>query len=159
MKKNVISICLCILLIIPILSTTAIANQPPEIPSITGPASGKPGVEYEFNFSTIDPDGDDVYYCVSWGCCGPGDFHTYGPYESGLEVTLSHSWSEQGDYTIQAYAKDIHEAESEIATFEITMPRNKAVHSPLLYFLQNFLTSHPSLFPIIQRLIFQRLGL
>jgi hypothetical protein len=138
------------LLIIPILSTTAVANQPPETPSITGPSSGKPGVEYDFNFSTIDPDGDDVYYCVSWGCCGSGDFHTYGPFESGVEVTISHSWPEKGDYTIQAYAKDIYDAESGIATLEISMPLNHHIINTLfLRLLERF----PNVFPILRYLL------
>ncbi|UCF13535.1 MAG: hypothetical protein JSW06_04560 [Thermoplasmatales archaeon] len=150
MKKSAISICICMLLIIPILSTTGIANQPPETPNITGPSSGKPGVEYDFNFSTIDPDGDDVYYCVSWGCCGSGDFHTYGPYESGVEVTLSHSWPEQGGYTIQAYAKDIYDAESDIATLEISIPlTHHIINTLFLRFFERF----PNAFPILRYLL------
>jgi hypothetical protein len=125
-------------------------NQPPNAPTITGPTRGKPGVEYDFIFNTTDPNGDDVYYCVSWGCCGSGDFHTYGPYTSGLEVKLSHSWNEQGNYVIQAYAKDIHESESDTTTFEITMSRNRAyIDTPFLHFLQQ----HPNLFPILQKIL------
>ena len=154
MKKIIFSIYLCMLLILPAFSITAVANEPPNTPTIDGPTSGKPGVEYDFIFYTTDPNGDDVYYCVSWGCCGSGDFHTYGPYTSGIEVTLSHSWDEQGNYVIQAYAKDIHEAESDTATFELSMPRIKAINRLSL----NFLQCHPNLFPLLQMLL-QRLGL
>ncbi len=151
MNKKIFSIYLCMLLIVPAFAITAVANEPPNTPTIDGPTSGKPGVEYDFIFYTTDPNGDDVYYCVSWGCCGSGDFHTYGPYTSGVEVTLSHSWPEQGDYVIKAYAKDIYDAESDMATFEISMPRDKATTSSmLLKILEQF--------PILQ-LLFQRLGL
>ena len=150
MKKKILGILVCLTMLMPALSMTAIANEPPEIPTITGPPSGKLGIEYDFNFSTIDPDGDDVYYCVSWGCCGPGDFHSYGPYESGVEVTLSHSWSKQGDYIIQAYAKDIYDAESDIATLEISMPLNHQIINTLfLRLLERF----PNAFPILRHLL------
>jgi hypothetical protein len=151
MKKRILSIYLCLLLILPAFAITAVANEPPNTPTIDGPSSGKPGVEYDFIFYTADPNDDEVYYCVSWGCCGGGDFHTYGPYTSGVEVTLSHSWSEQGDYVIQAYAKDIHEAESDTATFELTIHRNKSIQNTMFqWFLERY--------TILQMLI-TRLGL
>lgn len=154
MKKRILSIYLCMLLILPVFAITAVANEPPNTPTINGPTSGKPGVEHTFIFNTTDPNNDEVYYCVSWGCCGPGDFHTYGPYESGLEVQLSHAWNEQGNYIIQAYAKDINEAESDMATFEISIPRNKIVNAPFLQLLQ----SHPNMFSLLQKLLL-RFGL
>ena len=152
MKKRFFSVYLCVLLILPAFAITAVANEPPNTPTIDGPTSGKLGVEYDFKFNTTDPNGDDVYYCVSWGCCGSGDFHTYGPYMSGLEVTLSHSWSEEGNYVIQAYAKDINEAESDTVIFEISMPRNKQViNTPLfLQLLENLIQRFPFLAKVLQ---------
>jgi len=120
MKKNIVIICIGMLLTIPLLSATVIANEPPSIPEIDGETSGTAGVEYEYTFVSTDPDGDDIFYMVSWGCCGSGDFHTYGPYESGEEAIISHSYHEEGEYTIQAYAKDPDGAESDIATLEVT---------------------------------------
>ncbi len=98
-------------------------NQPPSNPTIDGPTSGKSGVSYDYTFMSVDPDGDDVYYMVSWGCCGPGeDFHEYGPFESGVETTISKTYNEEGTFTISAYAMDINDAESGITTLEVTMP-------------------------------------
>lgn len=55
MKKNILIICISMLLIIPILSTTAMANEPPETPTIDSPTQGKPGVEIDYIFMSVDP--------------------------------------------------------------------------------------------------------
>ena len=137
------------LLMIPVLSATVTANSPPTAPDIDGSTSGTAGVEYEYTFTTTDPDGDDIYFHVSWGCCGPGDFHTYGPYESGEIAKLSHTYHEKGNYVIQAYARDIHGAESDWAELEVTMPRNKAINNPFF----NFLQQYPILYQLLQRFL------
>ena len=148
MKKNIVIICIGLLLTIPLLSATVIANEPPETPTIDGPTRGRPGVPYGYTFMSVDPDGDDVYYMVSWGCCGPGaDFHEYGPFESGVETTIRKTYNEEGTYTISAYAKDINDAESDIATLEVSMPvRYNTIWSMFL----NFLDQHPRMFPILR---------
>jgi hypothetical protein len=45
---------------------TTKTNQPPNPPTITGPAEGKVGTAYDYNFTAIDPDGDEVYYFIDW---------------------------------------------------------------------------------------------
>ncbi|MBU1941896.1 MAG: FG-GAP repeat protein, partial [Candidatus Thermoplasmatota archaeon] len=42
-------------------------NQPPNTPTITGTTNGKAGVEYDYTFTTTDPDDDEVYYWITWG--------------------------------------------------------------------------------------------
>lgn len=116
-------------------------NLPPSNPTIDGPTSGKFGEPHDYTFSAIDPDGDDVYFWVEWheGCsCAEWD----GPYESGEEVTLTHTWDEEGTYTIRAKAKDIHEAESDWSTLEVTMPVfhfNKQINFPFLKWIIDLL--------------------
>jgi PKD repeat protein len=124
-------------------------NRPPSIPEISGPASGKKGVAYPYTFVSTDPDGDDVYYVVSWGCCG-NETHIYGPYPSGEEAIVSHTWNEKGTFTISVKAKDTKGSESDWATFEVTMPRLKISTSTLfLKLLERF----PNAFPILRYLI------
>lgn len=124
MNKAILVLATIFMLVIPI--SSVIANQPPETPDISGPSSGSPGVEYNFTIMTNDPDNDDVIYFVNWGCCGDGgEFHEYGPFKSGVEKTLVHSYSEKGTFTIQAYAKDTNGAESDMTTLEIKMPKTK----------------------------------
>lgn len=97
-------------------------NQAPEKPSITGPTTGKAGVEYSYNFSSIDPEGDAVYYFIDWG--DETNTGWIGCYPSGEEITQSHVWSEQGTYAIKAKSRDVYGAESDWETFAITMPLN-----------------------------------
>jgi hypothetical protein len=151
MRKKIFSIYLCMLLIIPLMSVSVIANGAPDTPTIEGPTNGKPGVEYDYTFMSVDPDGDDVYYMVSWGCCGPGqDFHTYGRYESGVETIIEKGYGEEGTYIISAYAKDMDGAESDIATLEVTMPRSHQIFS---MFFMGLLERFPYALLILRHLL------
>jgi len=100
-----------------------IGNHPPDPPIIDGPAEGTAGEEYEYTFLSVDPNGDDVSYFVDWGDDTNSDW--IGPYESGEEVTVSHTWSEQGGYTIRAKAKDEHGAKGDWGYLDVTMPVNQ----------------------------------
>jgi hypothetical protein len=86
-------------------------NAPPDAPDITGPSIGTDGVEYEFNFVSTDPEGNDVYYMVDWGDESKDDW--IGPFPSGQEITVNHTWTEIGEYEIKAKAKDEFDEESD----------------------------------------------
>jgi len=119
------------------------ANIPPLIPVISGPNSGKPGVEYEYSFSMVDPDGDDFYLWVEWGDGNSTGW--LGPYHSGEPVIVGHSWEEKGTYEIKAKIKDFC-SESPWGSLEITIPRDKATNNMLLLrILERF--------PLLQRLL------
>lgn len=131
------------------LTVTVVVNSPPDMPIIQGPSSGTAGKEYDYTFSAVDPDGDDVYFKVKWkeGCPG---YDWLGPYSSGEEVIISHTWEEKGTFIIEAKAKDIYNATSDWATFEVSMPKNKQYTS--MFFLR-FLDQHPDIFPILRHLL------
>ena len=123
-------------------------NQPPSAPDIDGPTvkpvpmpkQGGPG-PYNYTFKSIDPDGDNVYYYIDWG---DGEFEDwFGPFESGEEVTHSHTWSEQGTPTIKAKAKDIWGAESDWGTLDVIIPKNQNMW--FLRWLERF--------PILQKIL------
>jgi hypothetical protein len=129
-------------------------NNPPATPTIEGPHSGKAGTAYDYNFCSSDPDGDDIYYCVDWGD-GSGEV-CLGPFPSNTCITQSHTWTSDGTYTIKAKARDSNQAESEWATFSVSMPKNKANSKPLfLSFLQSFFEKYPNMFPILQKILQQ----
>jgi hypothetical protein len=118
-------------------------NLGPDTPTIKGPTSGKIGKEYEYTFVTIDPEDDDVYYWIDWG---DQTFEEWiGPYSSGNEITLTHTWAEQGTYTIKAKAKDIFDAESEFGTLEVSMPKTKIINRFILLFLEKLVEWVPIL--------------
>jgi hypothetical protein len=127
--------------------TYGLNNQPPNTPIINGPTSGKAGTEYEYKLKSIDSDDDDITYCIDWGA-DTGEI-CIGPYPSDLEVTASHTWISEGEFTIKVKAIDVYGAESDWATLEVSMPKNKAMDTPFLNFLEN----HPYLFPLLRHLL------
>jgi len=98
------------------------SNDPPNTPTIDGPLNGKKGVEYEYNFSAIDPDGDDIYYFIYWGDMFP---EWIGPFPSGEKITLNHTWISKAKYHLIVKAKDTYGFKSDFATFNVTMPKSK----------------------------------
>lgn len=115
--------------------TVGIRSHPPSKPKITGPSSGVPGEIYEFKFVSTEPDGEQIEYKVDWG---DGDIvEWFGPFESGEEITLTHSWEEKGSYTIHAKARDKpNDEESEWSNRYIQMPRNRMFKSKIFEFAQ-----------------------
>ncbi|KYK25377.1 hypothetical protein AYK24_04960 [Thermoplasmatales archaeon SG8-52-4] len=75
-----------------------------DIPEISGPTSGSPGIEYDFTFVAEDPENDEIWYFIDWDDTTFEDW--FGPYPSGTEVTVSHSWYETGTYGIRAKSMD-----------------------------------------------------
>jgi hypothetical protein len=102
------------------ISMTIMTDRPPNTPTINGPTEGKPGYSYLYTLTTIDPDGDMVYYYINWGDNTTSGW--VGPYNSGAIAAVNHQWAEKGTYTIQAKAKDTYDVESGWATLEVTMP-------------------------------------
>jgi outer membrane protein assembly factor BamB len=111
-------------------------NQPPNKPILNGPKRGKPGKEYDYTFSIIDPNGDDVSYLIDWG--DETDSGWIGPISSGQTVTETHEWGSEGTYNVRVKAKDIFNDESDWSdSLSIAMPKNRAINTPLFKFLQN----------------------
>jgi len=128
--------------------TTGTLNTAPTKPTITGPPQGKPGKTYTYVFIATDPEQDNVYYFVDWGDNTTAQWN--GPYASGTQVSLNHTWSAKGSYTIKAKAKDVHDAESDWGTLPIKMPINFSLPHP--HFLLEFLHRILARFPLLERL-------
>ncbi|OYT29886.1 hypothetical protein B6U98_01095 [Thermoplasmatales archaeon ex4572_165] len=120
-------------------------SEPPNTPDMpNGPQTGKIKINYEYATTSIDSEGDDIYYLFNWG---DGTYSEWlGPYSSGEEIKEEHQWLEHGDYQIQVKAKDEHGAESEWSDYLIlNIPKNKNIQFPFLewiieqiYFLKMF---------------------
>jgi len=74
-------------------------------PTIDGPIYGDPGVEYEYTFTIIDPEGDQTLFQIDWGDGEITDW--YGPYESGNVVTKSHTWTYEELYEVKTKSQDL----------------------------------------------------
>jgi len=111
-------------------------NDAPETPIIDGPTSGIAGVEYNYTLSTQDNDGNDVYFYVNWDDGNTEEW--IGPYSSGEDVSISHTWEKVKTYTIEVKAKDTYDAESDWAELRITIPRHKISNISFLMILKRF---------------------
>ncbi|MCK4365059.1 MAG: DUF2341 domain-containing protein [Thermoplasmatales archaeon] len=106
-------------------------------PIIDGPASGEVGIEYYYSFVTIHHLGYDLSYFIEWGDGEITDWTALLP--SGTPYNESHKWTSKGKYIIKAKARDVWGTESDWATFDVTMPRNKISANQLfLRFLERF---------------------
>ncbi len=119
-------------------------NSPPSQPDINGPINGNAGTSYPYTFTSNDPEGLHIWYYIDW------DDNTntgwIGPYNSGIIITKSHTWSNQGNYTIKCKAKDIYDDEGPWGELTVSMPRNKETSIGLLYqVLEQF--------PMLQKLL------
>ena len=102
-----------------------------------------------FKFTATDPEDHQVYYWIAWG--GSGYTETFGPYSSGDEATISHSWGTSGTYTINAKTIDQYGAKSGLTTYQITISKSRALTNPVLFnFIQNIIDH----FPIIKSVIY-----
>ncbi len=127
-----------------------VENQGPNIPIITGSTSAPPKKLLTFTFSAEDPEGNDIYYKVSWG---DGNIESFkGPYSSGEEITLNHAWGSVGDYTIVCFAKDMYNAVGSQAFLKLKITTSRARYSqPLLRIIESLL----SRLPILERLLYK----
>jgi hypothetical protein len=124
-----------------------IGDQPPVAPAITGPASGKPGIEYSFTVVSTDPEGDKVSYFIEWK---DGTYTNWTDlHNSGIILTFSHTWAKKGTYTVQVKAKDKFGKIGEAETLKIIIPRTITINSLFMRFLERF----PCAFPILRYLL------
>jgi len=121
-------------------------GDPPGAPSIDGPTNGKAGTTYDYTFNAVDPDEDKVNIYIDWGDLSS---ETTGFIPSGQDEIRSHSWTEEGTYTITAYAEDETGLIGPSSTLVVTMPRVKVV--PTL--LQRLLEIFPNAFPMIKYIL------
>jgi hypothetical protein len=131
------------------LTITIVLNNAPDTPTIKGPATGAPGKAYLFKMQTTDADGDNVYYYVDWGDNTTSEW--IGPYNSGAVATTTHSWSEQGTYTVKVKAKDVPGDESDWGTMDIVMPFD--YRFSFQTFLEHIFEMFPHMFPILRHLL------
>ena len=131
------------------LIVTITDNTPPDVPQVTGPAEGKPGKPYLFNMVTSDAQEHIIYYFVDWGDNTTSDW--LGPYLSGTEIHVTHSWDAEGTYTVKVKAKDSMGAESDWGTVTIVMPME--YRFSLSAFFQHLFDLFPRAFPILRQVL------
>ena len=120
-----------------------VEENPPSIPYIEGPKSGKPGITLDYIFNAVDPDGDDLKFIIDWG-----DNSTYETEytQSGENITVTHYWTARDTYLIKVKAEDVYGFISPENTFEVIIPRFRIDN-------HTFLTLLIERFPILEKII------
>jgi hypothetical protein len=126
-------------------------NAPPGTPTVNGPAGGSPNKNFDFELTSVDPDGDDVKFLVDYG---DGNSEETGFTSSGSPLIVTHKWAEKGTYTITVKAQDTYGSESGEAVHNIVIPRSKSANSMVFRILERY----SNLFSIIEYIL-QNFGL
>ena len=128
-----------------------VENKNPIKVEIDGKGIGFGGRDYDFKFLSSDEDGHDIYYKVDWD--DGTDTGWQGPYSSGEQITISHSWNIKGKYWIKAWAKDTLEGESPQASFQLNILTNKARSMQRSFIIQQILEKIMNYFPILNQIL------
>lgn len=118
----------------------------PTPPDIDGPREGPAGEEICWTFHSDDENGDMVKYFIDWGDETSDETVLSEPC---TPVEVCHTYAEQGDYTITAYAEDETGLKSGSSTFDVVIPRTRSVYHPLIVRL---FERFPNIFPILRQL-------
>jgi outer membrane protein assembly factor BamB len=120
----------------------------PSAPTIIGKIKGKVEKSYDYIFRSTSPVGNDIFYQIDWGDGSITDW--IGPYDSGDSITMNHSWSEKGTYTIKARAKDSDNLWGPWGELKVTMPYS---YEPQFPFIQWLFERFPNAFPLLRYLL------
>jgi len=91
-------------------------NKAPNVPSLSGPSSGRRGDTLNFSVSATDPNDDSVSFSIEWGDGTPADW--IGPFPSGAGNPVAHVFSDSGVYAVRVKAKDAKDVESEWSDYD-----------------------------------------
>ena len=101
----------------------SIGNLAPTKPEIDGPTSGLINSDIEFTFVATDANNDQLLYFIDWGDGNTEEW--IGPYDSGEEVVLTHSWNEVKRFSVKAKVKDPDGLETGWTYHNINIPRTR----------------------------------
>jgi hypothetical protein len=130
------------------LTLSIVENQAPNAPIIDGPDRGEVGNTYLYKCTALDLNGHDVFFFVDWGDDTNDEW--VGPYPSGEQAPIMHTWTSSGTYTVKVKARDIFGAESDWTTLEVIMPKNKRLFDTLF---SRLFQQFPNAFPVLRYII------
>ncbi len=126
--------------------TYGLLNDKPTKPTIEGPSIGRPTVTQYYQISSDDKNNDQLWYEISWSNT---DQDLIGPFNAGDSISINHTWSTEGEYTISIKAIDEHDAESELTLLQVSMAKTKK-HTLLQHHL---LERYVDLFSLIRLIL------
>ena len=129
-----------------------VQNMAPEKPATpNGPTEGKIETSYDYTTSSSDDDGHKIRYGWDWdGNQQVDEWTNY--YDSGQEITSSHTWNEEGTYQIRVKAEDEYGESSEWSDpLVVSMPKTKQIFDYSLFhqIIKNMIEKYPLLLKLL----------
>lgn len=138
----------------PSLSIVEIVSERPNKPEKpSGPTEGKSGENYVYSCLAVDPDDDKIKYCYDWD---DGNYSWTDWLNSGENAEVTHSWQNNGLYSLKVKAFDINGLGSDWSdSLSISMPKTKNIGIGTfdLKNIQNFFPYQ--FFQILRQVLFQ----
>jgi PKD repeat protein len=88
---------------ISVIISSAVYNNPPSAPTVTGINAGHVDTIYEFTIQSTDKDGDTIKYTINWDDGETGET-IFLP--SGTSTVETHMWNSPGKYLLKITASD-----------------------------------------------------
>lgn len=98
-----------------------------------------PGEQKDFKFTSWDFNNDEISYFIDWG--DGTNTGWLGPYPSGEELDLGHTWTAEHAHYLKVKSKDIHGEES-VWQEDIIVVKNKRLNSGFIFNHDFSLDSH-----------------
>ena len=134
-------------------------NKPPRAPVIIGQTGEWDKEVYIYSFYAVDPDGDEVFYEITWEkigsanvvACSPDDPKEpwLGPYDSGEEIETTKKCYEPGEYEVSVRAKDIHDNVGQATIIQVTYKESWILQLP---FFSNLFEKYPNIFSLLTKI-------
>ena len=134
------------------------SNRPPNAPVFLEEKSNWEKESYQYKFYAEDPDGDEVFYEITWNyngntnmvSCGPDEPEKYwvGPYDSGAEIEQCHIFQKYGKYELTVRAKDIHGSIGPSTTITVNYKKSFTEFPVFCKLMEKF----PGLFNLLEKL-------
>jgi len=107
----------------------SLPNRSPNVPQIlSGPDTAWRDSACTFSATGTDPDNDSIAIRFDWG---DGDFSNWSAWlRSGSAVADSHAWSQAGDYSVRAMARDYKGLVSDWSAGRPIVIRDSAFSAP-----------------------------
>lgn len=103
-------------------------------PTIKNHINKESDIEYESTILSTDLNGDEPEYYIDWSDNTNED--CIDLYISSSEASVKHNWPKKINYTIKAKTRDIHNAESDWTTLEVSMPKTKILNTVIQLFMK-----------------------
>jgi YVTN family beta-propeller protein len=120
-------------------STCSVFNKAPSVPVISGPSAGVVGVPVTFKATATDPESDSIAFQFDWGDTTTPAWSNF--IASGETLSLAHTFSDSGTFTVNAKAKDAKGKEAsrsaavacQVSSVQISWPDSLIGEIPLNY--------------------------